>query len=554
MNNTNNLLSTIVTNNETIYRNTQGVHDYAYSFGYGVGNNQGYMEGLEAGKEEEKNRTDVYVERSKEAIIDQNGEISSDAGIEELPDAILSIPVSYTDDEIAYQKTVPMRAQAKSALLKRIGGMTYKCNNLFPILPWANRTISGITFRLDDDGVYHLSGTATGTLFTSLEQNLPIGKYTLSLNCNKQIGTGFTNAVYVTARSADGEWRIVHSTHSSNTYITRTTTVDIVNVTLAIMEGVNCDGLTIAPMLNKGDYIPYEPFFEGLGDSKVKEIVSHGANLFPYPYRITTLTSDGITLTDNGDGSVTLNGTPTKGFVTILSASIKVKDGTYTIGKISDAAIKSGVYAQLFYKASDGSYKTWNISNQPVTLTMSKDITYSFQLAVDAGVTVSNVTVYPMLNEGPTAFPYALYREPISKPIPKALQNIDGWGWGINEDYFNYADYEDEHFSKHTDRQAVADAILDIPDGGGFVRIYFSKACFGDPFGYGICSHFDIVRNYASEIANGQGMISSSQNCVFFKTDLSVEDFRTQYADAVIEYALAEPVITDISEDRKSVV
>lgn len=134
--------------------------------------------------------------------------------------------------------------------------------NLFPILPWANRTIGGITFRLDDDGVYHLSGTATENLFTALKQNLPIGKYTLSLNCNKQIGTGFTNAVYVTARSADGEWRIVHSTHSSNTYATSTTTVDIVNVTFAIMEGVNCDGLTVAPMINRGDYIPYAPYRE----------------------------------------------------------------------------------------------------------------------------------------------------------------------------------------------------------------------------------------------------------------------------------------------------
>jgi hypothetical protein len=50
MSNTNNLLSTITTNNETIYRNTQGVHDYAKSYGY----NMGYAHGLEAGFEEGK--------------------------------------------------------------------------------------------------------------------------------------------------------------------------------------------------------------------------------------------------------------------------------------------------------------------------------------------------------------------------------------------------------------------------------------------------------------------------------------------------------------------
>lgn len=58
MSNTNNLLSTITTNNEAIYRNTQGVHDYAKSYGYNIG----YAHGVEAGFEEGK---DSMIDKSK---------------------------------------------------------------------------------------------------------------------------------------------------------------------------------------------------------------------------------------------------------------------------------------------------------------------------------------------------------------------------------------------------------------------------------------------------------------------------------------------------------
>ena len=136
--------------------------------------------------------------------------------------------------------------------------------NLISILPWANQTINGVTITLDEDGVYHLSGTATATsaCLLPLDAKLPIGKYTLSLNCNKVIGTAFENAVYLVARGTDLDWKIQSSTHLSNAYVTVTTTTDIVDFMFAFMEGVNCDGLTIAPMCNEGDYIPYKPHRE----------------------------------------------------------------------------------------------------------------------------------------------------------------------------------------------------------------------------------------------------------------------------------------------------
>lgn len=543
MSNTNNLLSTISINNETIYRNTQGVHDYAYDLGNAQGYAQGEMAGFEAGKEEEKIRTDVYVEKSKEAIIDQNGEISSDAGIEALPEAILSIPVSYTDDEIAYQKTVPMRAQAKSALLKRIGGMTYKCNNLFPILPWANRTIGGITFRLDENGVYHLSGTATETLFTALKLNLPVDKYTLSLNCNKQIGTGFTNAVYVTARSTDGEWRIVHSTHSSNAYTTLTTTVDIVDVTFAIMEGVNCDGLTVAPMINKDDYIPYEPYYEGLRDSKATEIVSHGANLLKEVYALG-------------------NTTVTNGVVTQISAdtnqNIYFKCMTYSDETFVAEDVKYvgglGRFEIAFEKTTEVNRIVFGLNGSSTDTTASASVNHlpngTYLLSVDfTNLTQGSISWKDMMISK-DSIPYAPYREPISKPIPKALRDIDGWGWGIPESANNYADFENEQFAKPIDKvvfNGTENYWVKFGDKQyGFVHsalaTFAGSVCLADRFTFG----------YSEK--SGTFFVGGSG--VAFNTDFgTLDEWKTYLAEqytnntpVTMYYELAEPIITDISD------
>ena len=412
--------------------------DTANSAGYETGYGNGFDSGYVSGEESVREYVDTQVEISKKAIIGRGGNISSEAGLEDLPQAIFNIPADaslahYTDEGIAYRKNVPAGAE-KYALLKSVGGMTYKCKNLFPILQWANRTIGGITFRLDENGVYHLSGTATETLFTVLKLNLPIGKYTLSLNCNKQIGTGYVNAVYVTGRSADGDWKISHSTHFSNTYTTITTTVDMVDVTFAIMEGVNCDGLTIAPMINEGDYIPYEPYYEGLRNSKTTEVKSDRAN----------------------------------------------------------------------------------------------------------GELIS------------------------SRPIPKALQDIDGFGWGINADCYNYVDYENKQFVKRVgvavfdgsaDELWVATSALNMTDYNAFYIRQYATNSHKTSGGEAICDKLSILTTselYYSNIGGFyMGNVTDKQIAIRVPNSIAdVSALRTWLSQnpLMFYYELTEPIITDISD------
>ena len=184
-------------------------------------------------------------------------------------------PMFNAGDYIPYEPYYEGTRDSKVTEIKSHGA------NSIPILPWANQTVNGVTFTLDESGVYHLSGTATITMSCLLDVKLPVGKYTLSLNNNKMVGTTFT--VYVVARSADNDWKMQHASHHSYAYTTITTTAEIVDVMFAIMEGTNCDGLTIAPMLNEGDYIPYKPYREPISypiPAEIQAINGYGKDGF----------------------------------------------------------------------------------------------------------------------------------------------------------------------------------------------------------------------------------------------------------------------------------
>jgi hypothetical protein len=134
--------------------------------------------------------------------------------------------------------------------------------------------------------------------------------------------------------------------------------------------------------------------------------------------------------------------------------------------------------------------------------------------------------------------------------IPEAVRSIYGYGWGVNEKFNSYITPSSGKFTRHTERQLVKDSTIVSNSIGDkpYLCIVLQNAVYGDPFGYGICDKFEIVRNYGSDIYLGQAMISRSENRLYLRTDMSVKDFKVQYADTVIEYALAEPVETDISE------
>lgn len=133
-----------------------------------------------------------------------------------------------------------------------------------------------------------------------------------------------------------------------------------------------------------------------------------GNNLMPYPYYDTTVTRNGITFTDNRDGSITVNGTATRQAYFYLtepnSTLLTLKTGELiSFGKGDNDTIRMGI-AVMPSGLTANQYKATN-----TTLTYSAvnetQITQVY-LVVDPDIVCDNVVVWPMLNMGTTVKPF----------------------------------------------------------------------------------------------------------------------------------------------------
>lgn len=155
-------------------------------------------------------------------------------------------------------------------------------------------------------------------------------------------------------------------------------------------------------------------------------------NLLVYPYADTTKTTNGITFTDNGDGSITINGTNNGGgnanfFFT--SYKYKFKKGTYTLGNF---ASENNACAVVAY---DGKYYHQAKANSSVTFTISEDISDDIETYIYMGVvkndtfTFNNVVVKPMFVSGTELGDYQPYNGAIvhEKQLKEAVEKRELW-------------------------------------------------------------------------------------------------------------------------------
>ena len=131
----------------------------------------------------------------------------------------------------------------------------------------------------------------------------------------------------------------------------------------------------------------YSPYIADFSSVTLKK---YGKNLLPYPYYDTTKTVNGITFTDNGDGSVTISGTANDNAYFYLQRNADY--GTKQIDAIKKNSANNGVYT-----ASSRIY--YNAVNKTVTINIL------------SGTTLDE-TVYPQVELGVKATDYEAYVSP----------------------------------------------------------------------------------------------------------------------------------------------
>jgi hypothetical protein len=125
------------------------------------------------------------------------------------------------------------------------------------------------------------------------------------------------------------------------------------------------------------------------------DLISRTKNLLTYPYYDTTQTLNGITFTDNGDGSITVNGTATASayfdFIHLGSQTARkiFKKGTYTLSGGNSINCRVIFSHDAISHTSSTSATTFVLENN-----VGDGTCYIY---VPTGATISNVAIRPML-------------------------------------------------------------------------------------------------------------------------------------------------------------
>lgn len=273
----------------------------------------------------------------------------------------------------------------------------------------------GITAQVKADGSIILNGTCTnasGKTYIQIAsiKNVPAGTYTLSGYPSN--GLAANCGITAEAWSSDTVKTTVYWENQNTPSEKRTNTTSdtsIIKVFIFVNVGFSCDGIVIKPQFELNSVATkYEKY-----DSSKDTI----KNRIPYPYHDTTKTEHGITFTDNGDGSITVNGTATSNATYFIKFRniFTVEKGIYTLSGCPTGGNKSSYFLGIDVYNDETWLKNFSDNGEGVLadLTSSVFTGLSVYIRVTTGTTVNNIVFKPTLELGikmKNLIPYPYYQ------------------------------------------------------------------------------------------------------------------------------------------------
>ena len=304
------------------------------------------------------------------------------------------------------------------------------------------------------------------------------------------------------------------------------------------------------------------------GDNEIKV---QNKNFFEYPYSDTTKTINGITFTDNGDGSITINGTATAQAIFYLKSTgwafeenNIINIGTYTINRITNSP---NIFLSLNVYNPDNSDQFYSSANEDITFTVNKIQSLSNpRLAINSGITVNNLTVYPQLEEGSSATSYVKHKEQIKHiTLPNGMELA---GIGDYRDEFFKNVPECEYYDSTLEEGAwykygrIGKVVLNGSErewannqfGTNSYQITLDNVLLGGNYLTIISNYFKGVK-YTDRGSGADNIIYSDTNpsvlTVIRNTQFStLNDFKAWLSthNITVYYALATPTVTEITD------
>ena len=272
--------------------------------------------------------------------------------------------------------------------------------------PSGTVTKNGITVTPNSDGSVSVNGTSTSSTLINLYASYaltPGTQYTISVDKLFPMNGSEKSGGFYVQRAIEGQESstiaYLMSTGSSKESFTVPEETEHCIFGLQVIEGATVSG-TYRVMLNEGSEA--EPWCPP-GLHSVGELMPHERNLWQNP----SGTSNGLTVTANEDGSITLSGTPTLSNQVNISTYALKPGSTYTVSKDVETTgvkflIQSYDSGRSFLRNEVDASGWGNVK----TFTLHDDAAYVvFGISAAVGQAASG-TYRVMLNEGSTAFPW----------------------------------------------------------------------------------------------------------------------------------------------------
>ena len=224
-------------------------------------------------------------------------------------------------------------------------GEVIEGKNLLPVTA-TSQTINGVTFTVNADNSVTANGTASAmavfTLNNNLEKVVNGGHYILT-GCPSG---GGANSYRLEIRNSSDTIYTNGIDEGSGSGDIAPTSGFPAKATIRIASGYTANKVVFKPMLRYASESDptFEPYYTPLKDSKFdrsEQRVLGAKNLLIYPYTFATQTINGITFTDNGDGTINFIGTASDNALFRLEQGIPLSDGNYSIvSNIAEQGIK----------------------------------------------------------------------------------------------------------------------------------------------------------------------------------------------------------------------
>lgn len=447
------------------------------------------------------------------------------------------------DNSSEVAKIVPEGAMPYAAVNK-VGGMTYKSKNLLPYpYHFTNYTSNGLTFTDNGNGVLTINGTATArTRYTlSITLTLPKGDY--YLKCVDGIADGFFHL-----QTVDTLTDIAYIKLNGGSFtLTEKTKL---YVYLYIGAGAICNNFILKPMLNIGtEAISYEPYYSGLRNSYVTGIKSQSKNLCNC--NAATEIKNGVTLTNNGDGTYTLNGTATAtGSAEFrLTSNLPVKDGIrYILTGCPSGGTENTYYLRVWKNNSYKQKATDYGNGVEFVFNKNEDVNLNLWVRVAPNATVNNLVIKPMIRlASVTDSTFEPYKEN-TFTIPTGARGV-GYGMGVNEDCYNYIDFERKVYIQNCVKVNLSTLNWTHYNGSneGYWETEELKGLIKPAINNNILAENIIAENYYTTKYNW----GTQSNCIASSTNGAVacnNISATEKPTGFMIYELETPIETDISD------